>query len=119
MSGPYDNIINLPHPTSKRHPRMSLHDRAAQFSPFAALSGHAAALAETTRLTDRKIELDEDTRFQPDGKKEGGRYITATGRLKKLDEAAQALVLTDGTSIPLEDVLELQSACFRNILPDG
>ncbi|MFR0768325.1 MAG: hypothetical protein ACLSHO_00720 [Dysosmobacter sp.] len=107
MSGPYDNIINLPHPTSKRHPRMSLHDRAAQFSPFAALSGHAAALAETTRLTDRKIELDEDTRaeldrrqavlleqiseqpeitvtwFQPDGKKEGGRYITATGRLKK------------------------------------
>ena len=103
----------------------------------------AAALAETTRLTDRKIELDEDTRaeldrrqavlleqiseqpeitvtwFQPDGKKEGGRYITATGRLKKLDEAAQALVLTDGTSIPLEDVLELQSTCFRNILPDG
>ena len=143
MSGPYDNIINLPHPTSKRHPRMSLHDRAAQFSPFAALSGHAAALAETTRLTDRKIELDEDTRaeldrrqavlleqiseqpeitvtwFQPDGKKEGGRYITATGRLKKLDEAAQALVLADGTSIPLEDVLELQSTCFRNILPDG
>ena len=59
------------------------------------------------------------TWFQPDGKKEGGRYITATGRLKKLDEAAQALVLTDGTSIPLEDVLELQSACFRNILPDG
>ena len=47
MSGPYDNIINLPHPTSKRHPRMSLHDRAAQFSPFAALSGHAAALAES------------------------------------------------------------------------
>lgn len=96
MSGPYDNIINLPHPTSKRHPRMSLHDRAAQFSPFAALSGHAAALAETTRLTDRKIELDEDTRaeldrrqavlleqiseqpeitvtwFQPDGKKRAG-----------------------------------------------
>ncbi|MFR3921860.1 MAG: hypothetical protein ACLTYN_07655 [Dysosmobacter welbionis] len=66
MSGPYDNIINLPHPTSKRHPRMSLHDRAAQFSPFAALSGHAAALAETTRLTDRKIELDEDTRAELD-----------------------------------------------------
>ncbi|MFR5844571.1 MAG: hypothetical protein ACLUEU_01925 [Oscillospiraceae bacterium] len=102
-----------------------------------------AAIAETARLTDQKMELDEDTKaeldrrqavlleqiseqpeitvtwFQPDGKKEGGRYITATGRLKKLDEAAQALVLTDGTSIPLEDVLELQSACFRNILPDG
>ena len=143
MSGPYDNIINLPHPTSKRHPRMSLHDRAAQFSPFAALSGHAAALVSSSssifrsvnRVVSARAELDRRqavlleqiseqpeitvTWFQPDGKKEGGRYITATGRLKKLDEAAQALVLTDGTSIPLEDVLELQSACFRNILPDG
>ena len=143
MTGPYDDIINLPHPTSAKHPRMPLSDRAAQFAPFAALSGHSAALAETARLTDQRMELDEDARaaldskqqlllerikerpeitvtwFQPDGKKEGGRYITATGRLKKLDEAAQALVLTDGTSIPLEDVLELQSTCFRNILPDG
>lgn len=143
MTEPYDDIINLPHPTSAKHPRMPLSDRAAQFAPFAALSGHSAALAETARLTDQRMELDEDARaaldlkqqlllerikewpeitvtwFQPDGKKEGGRYITATGRLKKLDEAAQALVLTDGTSIPLEDVLELQSACFRNILPDG
>lgn len=143
MTGPYDDIINLPHPTSAKHPRMPLSDRAAQFAPFAALSGHSAALVETARLTDQRMELDEDARaaldskqqlllerikerpeitvtwFQPDGKKEGGRYITATGRLKKLDEAAQALVLTDGTSIPLEDVLELQSACFRNILPDG
>ena len=104
MSGPYDNIINLPHPTSKRHPRMSLHDRAAQFSPFAALSGHAAALAETTRLTDRKIELDEDTRaeldrrqavlleqiseqpeitvtwFQPDGKRRHRHWSSRMGR---------------------------------------
>lgn len=143
MTGPYDDIINLPHPTSAKHPRMPLSDRAAQFAPFAALSGHSAALVETARLTDQRMELDEDARaaldskqqlllerikerpeitvtwFQPDGKKEGGRYITATGRLKKLDEAAQALVLTDGTSIPLEDVLELQSTCFRNILPDG
>lgn len=143
MSGPYDNIINLPHPTSKRHPRCpSMTGRHS--SPLSRpCPATPPALAETTRLTDRKIELDEDTRaeldrrqavlleqiseqpeitvtwFQPDGKKEGGRYITATGRLKKLDEAAQALVLTDGTSIPLEDVLELQSTCFRNILPDG
>ena len=59
MSGKYDDIIDLPHPTSQNHPRMSLHDRAAQFSPFAALTGHHAAIAETGRLTDRRIELDE------------------------------------------------------------
>ena len=140
MSGPYDNIINLPHPTSKRHPRMSLHDRAAQFSPFAALSGHAAALAETTRLTDRKIELDEDTRaeldrrqavllehmderpeltvtwFQRDEKKDGGAYLTTTGRLKKLRELERSLVLTDGTEIPLEDVVTLESDIFQTLM---
>ena len=59
MSGKYDDIIDLPHPTSQNHPRMSLHDRAAQFSPFAALTGHHAAITETGRLTDRRIELDE------------------------------------------------------------
>ena len=57
MTGPYDDIISLPHPTSAKHPRMPLSDRAAQFSPFAALSGHGAAIAETARLTDRRIEL--------------------------------------------------------------
>ena len=62
MSGPYDDIINLPHPTSQRHPRMPIHDRAAIFSPFAALSGHGAAIAETARLTEQRIELDEDSR---------------------------------------------------------
>ena len=60
MSGPYDDIISLPHPTSSRHPRMPISDRAAQFSPFAALAGHSAALAETARLTDRQIELSDD-----------------------------------------------------------
>ena len=66
MSGPYDDIINLPHPTSQRHPRMPIHDRAAIFSPFAALSGHGTAIAETARLTERRIELDEDTRAELD-----------------------------------------------------
>ena len=60
MSGAYDDIINLPHPTSARHPRMSLADRAAIFSPFAALVGHGAAIEETARLTDQKIELTEE-----------------------------------------------------------
>ena len=62
MTGPYDDIINLPHPTSVKHPRMPLSDRAAQFAPFAALSGHSTALAETARLTDQRMELDEDAR---------------------------------------------------------
>lgn len=68
MSGLYDDIIQLPHPTSAKHPRMPLADRAAQFSPFAALSGHSAALAETARLTDRQIELSDDDKAVLDQK---------------------------------------------------
>ena len=68
MSGKYDDIIHLPHPTSNKHPRMSIRDRAAMFSPFAALSGHGAAIAETARLTDRRMELEEDTRAELDQK---------------------------------------------------
>ena len=137
MSGPYDDIINLPHPTSKRHPRMPVHDRAAIFSPFAALSGHGVAIAETARLTERRIELDEDTRaeldrrqaillehiserpevtitwFRPDERKEGGAYVTTTGRLKKIDQVERILLLMDGTNIPLEDVAALESDCFQ------
>lgn len=66
MSGPYDDIINLPHPTSLKHPQMSIQDRAAIFSPFSALSGHAGAIAETARLTEQRIELDEDTKAELD-----------------------------------------------------
>ena len=140
MSGPYDDIINLPHPTSKRHPRMPIRDRAAIFSPFAALSGHGAAIAETARLTEQKIELDEDTKaeldrrqavllehmderpeltvtwLQRDEKKDGGAYLTTTGRLKKLRELERSLVLTDGTEIPLEDVVTLESDIFQTLM---
>ena len=136
MSGKYDDMIDLPHPTSNKHPRMSIQDRAAIFSPFAALSGHGAAIAETARLTDQRMELDEDTKaeldqrqavllehieeqpeitvtwFQPDGRKDGGAYLTVTGRLKKIDEAARTLILLDGTSILLEDVVGLESEWF-------
>ena len=143
MSGPYDDIINLPHPTSKRHPRMPIRDRAAIFSPFAALSGHGAAIAETARLTEQKIELDEDTKavldlkqqiladkidewpevsvvwFRPDEKKDGGQYITTTGYLKKIDNIERVLRLADGTTIPLDNVLELRSDCFHGIFQDG
>ena len=140
MNGPYDDIINLPHPTSQRHPRMPIRDRAAIFSPFAALSGHGAAIAETARLTERRMELDEDTRaeldrkqavllehmdeqpdvtitwFQPDERKDGGAYLTATGRLKKLRELERLLVLADGAEIPLEDVVALESGIFQTLI---
>ena len=140
MSGPYDDIIHLPHPTSSKHPRMPIADRAAIFSPFAALTGHASAIAETARLTGRRVELDEDAKaeldrrqaillehiveqpevtvtwFQPDERKDGGAYVTTTGRLKKIDEAERVLLLTDGTRIPLEDVASLKSDCFQDTL---
>ena len=66
MSGKYDDILYLPHPTSAKHPRMPTSDRAAIFSPFAALTGHAGAIAETARLTERKMELDEDAKAELD-----------------------------------------------------
>ena len=140
MSGKYDNILRLPHPTSAKHPRMPVSERAAIFSPFAALSGHAGAIAETARLTDQRIELDEDTRaeldrrqavllehmdeqpevtitwFQPDERKDGGAYLTATGRMKKFRELERILLLTDGTEIPLQNVVALESDIFQTLL---
>lgn len=118
-------------------------DRAAIFSPFAALTGHAAAIQETARLTDQRMELDEDTRtmldlkqqiladriaerpevsvvwFRPDEKKDGGQYVTTVGQLKKVDDIERVLRFDDGTTIPLDDVLELQSDCFRGIFQEG
>ena len=119
---------------------MPIRDRAAIFSPFAALGGHGAAIAETARLTERQIELDEDawaeldrrqaillehideqpeitiTWFQPDEKKDGGAYLTTTGRLKKFRELERILLLTDGTEIPLQDVVSLESDIFQTLI---
>ena len=141
MTGPYDDILQLPHPTSIKHPRMPMGDRAAQFSPFAALTGHGAAIAETARVTDRRIELDEDAKeqldqklrrllerigeqpeitvtwFLPDEKKTGGRYLTTTGTLKRIDSQEHRLVLTDGAQIPLEDILEIGGEGYLSGLP--
>ena len=133
--GAYDDIINLPHPTSAKHPRMPMADRAAQFSPFAALVGHGAAIEETVRLTDRKIELTEDekaildeklrylleaggeavfTWFLPDEKKDGGAYVTNLGTIKKIDPLRGIVVLMDGTVIPIEDILEIKDGAVRD-----
>ena len=128
--GAYDDIINLSHPTSPRHPRMPMIDRAAQFQPFQALSGYGAAIQETARFTGEKVELTEDekavlneklrlladiggaavfTYFLPDRKKSGGAYVTTVGSLKKLDPVEQRIILADGTLIPIADILEIES----------
>lgn len=136
MTHQYDDILHRPHPTSAKHPRMPIRDRATIFSPFAALTGHSAAIAETARLTEQKIELDEDRRseldekqrileeivaqqpevtvtwFRPDDKKDGGSYVTTTGNLKRTDGVERVMVMTDGTRIPLDDIIELESKRF-------
>ena len=135
----YNDIIDLPHHVSATRPRMPMIDRAAQFSPFAALTGYDAAIKETGRLTDRRIELTEDSRaaldrkqqllvdnladhpevsvtyFVPDERKSGGAYVTVTGRVKKVDDYQRLLILTDGTKIPLDEILDMESELFRSL----
>lgn len=132
MSGKYDDIINLPHPTSAKHPRMPIADRAAQFSPFQALSGYGEAIQETARITGEKAELTEEekaildeklrflletggtgvfTYFLPDERKNGGAYVTIMGALKKIDPLEGRVVFTDGTRIPIEDILKIEFGC--------
>ena len=137
MTGDYDDIINLPHHISKTRPQMSLKDRAAQFSPFAALTGYDAAIKETGRLTDEKIELDEEalsnlnmkfqilfenpdeqpdiaiTYFKPDETKSGGAYLTTTDKIKKVDEYERIITTAKGTKIPMDDVINLESEIFQ------
>ena len=135
----YEDIINLPHHVSKTRPQMSMLDRAAQFSPFAALTGYDAAIKETGRLTDEKIELDEDTKaaldmkqayliemideqpeitiiyFLPDARKVGGAYVIVTGNLKRFDEYERLLILTNGKKIPMDDIADIESDLFKGM----
>ena len=135
----YDDMIDMPHHVSTKHPQMSLHDRAAQFSPFAALTGYDDAIAETARLTDCRIDLSETdldrlnlkwqlvmehiserpavtiTYFVPDSKKEGGKYVSASGCVKKIDEYEQTVTMTDGKKIPLPEVIRLDGVLFNEI----
>lgn len=135
----YDDIINLPHHVSSKRPQMPMIDRAAQFSPFAALTGYDDAIYETGRLTDEKIDLIEEekealdrkqqfllenlderpaltvTYFIPDAKKSGGAYVTKSGNLKKIDAIERWMQLTDGTKIPLDDVADIESELFCDL----
>lgn len=140
MNDRYDDIIHLPHHVSKTRPQMSMMDRAAQFSPFAALTGYDAAIKETGRLTDEKIELGEETKavldrkqcylsnmisvqpeitvtyFLPDERKSGGTYLSVTGKLKRIDEYERMMILTDGKKIPLDDIVDIESNLFCEFL---
>lgn len=124
----YDDIIDLPRPKSKHEP-MPMSDRAAQFSPFAALTGYSDAIDETARLTDRRIELSEEesaeldykqqylstldspmvtvTYFVPDSRKSGGAYVTHTGVLKRVDEVERMMVFIDGVRIPIAEIISI------------
>lgn len=136
----YSDIIDHPHYVSKTRPQMSELERAAQFSPFAALTGYDAAISETGRLTDEKIELGEETRavldmkqqylldmisdqpeitvtyFIPDTKKSGGAYVSVTGNLKRIDEYERLMLLTTGEKIPLDDIMDIESDLFKGLL---
>jgi len=132
----YDSVKRLPHHQSATRPHMSLYDRAAQFSPFAALTGYDDAVKEAARLTDTKAELDEYekaainerlnkiqdtldeqpeasiTYFLPDKKKSGGVYVTVTGCVKKVDEYEHIVVMRDGTNVPIDDIAEIGGEMF-------
>lgn len=131
ISHEYDDIIDLPHHVSEKHPQMPLADRAAQFSPFAALTGYDAAIVETARPTDARRELSEEQKqiinrklhdlqehiqsapcvtvvfFQPDARKAGGTYRTVFGCVKKVNDTLAVLEMADGLSIPFQDILSL------------
>lgn len=137
MTKTYDDIIHLPRHVSKKHPQMALSDRAAQFSPFAALTGYGAAIKETARLTDERVQLDEYminvlsdrlqiiadrlkdkpeimiTYFQPDEKKNGGAYVTTTGTVKKIDVYERIVVMTDRQEIPIDDIVGIEGQIFE------
>ena len=129
----YDDIINLPHYQSKERAHMSLYDRAAQFAPFAALSGHEEAIEETARLTDTKIILDETaiekineklyeisqnlsekrnvaTYFRPDALKQGGAYLTDVGSIKKIDVIEKIVFMDSGMKISMEQIVGIEEA---------
>lgn len=136
----YDDIIHLPHHVSTKHPQMTLLNRAAQFSPFAALATFESTIIETRRLTDEEISLTEDaaeildrklcillesiseqppviiTFFQPDAKKVGGEYVCISGNIRKIDLVARILALTNGEEIRIDDIYEIESPLVEAML---
>lgn len=133
----YDDIINLPHHTSSKYPRMTISARSAQFAPFSALQGYSEEIKEASRLTNEKIEIDDNlknmldsklqliqsviktkpevllTYFVPDNKKTGGKYITTTVNIKRIDLYNNMLILTDNSKIPINDIIDITGDMFN------
>jgi len=133
----YDDIINLPHHVSTRHQQMPISDRAAQFAPFAALTGYDDAVKETARLTTKRIDIDDGlkqvlneklniildnikdkpevtfTYFIYDKKKSGGKYVDITGNVRKIDIVEQTVTLTNKTKIPINEIININSNLFK------
>lgn len=131
ITNKYDDIIHLQHPVSKRHPQMPMMDRAAQFSPFAALTGHGEAIKETERLTQPRVELDENEKkllneklreiqmnlsekprvkivyYVQDEKKAGGTYVTFEGNVRKIDAYQKKMIFEDGTAVDMKDIADI------------
>ena len=138
MSTPYDDIINHPHHVSRNHPPMPMYDRAAQFSPFAALVGHEDAIGETARLTEQRIEPDEQAAaelnrrlsllksrlaelpevtigyFVPDCRKRGGAYATVSGKVVKISPSERTITLSGGETIAIADVTAVNGEMFAD-----
>lgn len=135
----YADIINLPHHELTTRQRMPLINRAASFSPFAALTGYDEAVKETARLTDARTELDEGSKeilndklriaedradeqpevsityFLPDKKKSGGAYITTKAVIKRIDEYERLVIFTDKSSIPIDDIYEIEGEIYKDL----
>lgn len=135
----YKDIIDLPHHVSTKHTQMTLENRAAQFSPFAALTGYESAIAETARLTDAMLDLDENARsfldgklsilqqkeqehplihvtyFVPDSRKEGGAYEAVSGTVKRLDSYEKCICFQDGSKIEIDKILDMEGEIFRSL----
>jgi len=133
----YDDIINMEHHKSKKHPPMSLYARSSQFAPFAALTGYEDAVTETAREVENRIEIDDElknildgkiqilieqiknkpeiifTYFVPDVKKDGGTYISITGIVKKINLYSQNIILEDKTEIPINEIIDISGEIFK------
>lgn len=138
----YDDIINLPHHISKKHPQMSLYARSAQFAPFTALTGYEEAVKETARETNERIDIEDElksildgklqiileqiknhpeisiTYFIADSKKNGGEYVTVTGLVKKVDLYNQYIYLIDNTEIPINEIIDISGDIFKEYTKD-
>ena len=140
---PYEDIVDLPPHISKKHPQPSRMDRAARYSPFAAITGYEEMVLEEARVTEERIELDETTKaalneklqlilehldeepevtvtyFEPDLRKSGGAYVSVTGAVKRIDSYERVVQMADGKKIWIENIYGIEGDCFATLSQEG